>query len=283
MKRIFRISVFVLALVFLAIPSFAMNNVPEQFSISPEFKHNFKSTIKGTDLKVSSSRYGLTGSYSYYTLSYDYTDYSWDGIRGTKPWTGLHRLSLDARRTFLLNPQWLLVAGGAVNSSFEKQVSDSFGARADLSFVRLFNNGWSAGVGAAAFYHPARSMVLPALSLAYDSPGDHGLSFRLAFPESTISYQVNQKLGFTTYAGMTARIYRLKNSSPVQEKGYFRDQAIRMGLDMEYSPANNAVLSLGPYYLTQREWKLYNKRGSRLDREKLRSSPGVRASFTWRF
>ncbi len=252
--------------------------------------HTFKARIRGTDTEISTSRYSIKGSYSNFILSYDYTDYSWDrdgdaglGTGAGDPWTGLHNISLGARKNFFLNPEWILSLGGGVNTAFEKELSDSFGARADFSFIRIINRNWSTGIGAIGLYHPVRSRVLPVLTISYTSAVDHGLSLRLGFPETNIRYEFNDKLAAKTYFSYSGRIYRLKNDSRVQEKGYFRDRSFRIGMEVEAKPVRAMAITVGSYYLFEREWEIYNKNKNRSQKERIGNTPGINMNLSWNF
>jgi hypothetical protein len=277
-------------LIILQAPAFAQPASQNTLTLKTEYDYLFNSTIKGTDTKVSSSRIGVEGSYSYFTLAYDYTDYSWDRHRdsglsdtGKTPWTGLHRVSLRARRNFSLNQEWMLNLGGAIGSYFEQEMSDSFALRADFSFVRIFDNGWSAGFGAGGVYHPVTSRVLPLITIGYAPYGDRGLSARIGFPETNIRYGFNENLAAKAYLGYTARIYRLKDNSPVQDKGYFSDQAMKLGMEMELRPVKSMSFAFGPYYLVDRKWKVYDKNEKRVLKKKLKNSPGIMVNLSWKF
>lgn len=258
--------------------------------IKTGFDHAFNSRISGTDTEIASNRYSFGGSYSYFTLSYDYTDYTWkksgdSGLTasGRTPWTGLNRVSLGARKNFLLSREWMLSLGGGVNSAFEKEISDSLGARADFSFIRIFDNGWTSGVGVIGLYHPVKSRILPIFNLSYAPAGDLGLSARIGFPETMFRYGFNSHLAARGYVGYSATIYRLKNNSPVQDKGYFRDRAIRLGMDLEFKPFRSMSIALGPYYIVERKWEIYDKNQRRKQRERLENTPGIRMNLSWNF
>ena len=279
-----------LVLIILQASAFAQPASQNKVTLKTEFDHLFNSRIKGTDSRVSSSRFGIEGSYSYFTLAYDYTDYSWDRARdlglsttGRTPWTGLHRVSLRARRSFPLNQEWMFNLGGAISSYFEEETSDSFALRADFSFIRIFDNGWSAGFGAGGVYHPVTSRVLPLITIAYAPTGGQGLSARIGFPETNIGYGFNENLAAKAYLGYTARIYRLKNNSPVQDKGYFSDQAMKLGMEMELRPLQSMSIAFGPYYVMDRKWKVYDKNEKRVLKQKLKNSPGIMINLSWKF
>ncbi len=263
---------------------------PAKTSLKAEFEHRFNARIKGTDAGMSSGKYSIEGKYSYFTLSYDYQRYSWDkaddsglGVQGKTPWTGLHNISVRARKNFFLSRKWILNLGGGTGSSFEKEMSDSFWGRADFSFIRIFDGGWSAGIGLAGLYHPVRSAALPLVMISYSPEGKQGFSARFGFPETAVTYSFYENLAAKAYLGYTARIYRLKNNSSVQEKGYFSDQAFKLGMEMTAEPVQNLTVGFGPYYLMDRKIKTFNNNQKRKYNEKIRNTCGIKMNISWNF
>ncbi len=252
--------------------------------------HAFDSRISSSDTEVSRTRYRIRGSYSFLTLGYDHVRYSWDDHRdaglaaeGRTPWEVLHHVYISADRMFPLMEQWMLSLGGGAASSFEKEVSDSFGVAARVILIRKFEKGWAAGVGVVGAYHPVRTLVVPAASISYGIHKGPGWSVRAGFPRTKVRYGISDQLALQAAADYRARIYRLKNDSPVAEKGYFRKREVKLGLQLEAKPVRNMILTAGPYYLVARKWRLYDQDESRITSENLKSSPGVEASLSWRF
>ncbi|WP_028575440.1 DUF6268 family outer membrane beta-barrel protein [Desulfonatronovibrio hydrogenovorans] len=268
----------------------AQGETLRDISITTSLDHRFKTEIKNSDAKVSSTRYGLEGTFSHFTLAYDYIDYSWDkagqsGLTSNrkKPWDQLHFISLGANKYFILNQDWSLNLGGGISSAFEKEMSDSFGARAFFFLVRSFEHGWSAGLGLAGSYHPVKSSVFPGFVLGYAPTGTQGFSARVGFPETGIRYGFNRNLALDAKVGYTSGIFRLENNSPVERKGYFREQAVKTGVSLEISPTESLFITLGPYLLLERQWRIYDKSKNRVSRQRLDSGAGAEIALLWRF
>jgi hypothetical protein len=277
-------------ILFLSAPSSAGDRDSKKLTIETGINHAFQAGIKGTDTRVSSTRYGIKGSYSYFTLAYNYTQFSWSkagdsglSATGRTPWKGLHDVSLSASKNFFLNRQWMLTLGAGLDSAFEKEISDSTGAWTRVGLTRIFDNGWSAGIGVFGLYHPVGSMVLPSIGLGYAPTGDQGFSARIGFPATEVRYGFSDRLAARAYTGYTVRVYRLKNNSQVQDKGYFSQRALRLGMEMEVKPVPSMTLAFGPYYLMDRQWKTYSKNNNRVDRKKVKDSPGVGMDISWKF
>ncbi len=258
--------------------------------IKPGLEHTFNSSFKDFDTEVSRTRYGIQADYSFLTLGYDYSHYSWDdpgdaGITesGDAPWDGLHNLYLSADVIFLLRDDWYMNAAAGVSSSFEKEMSRSFGASARIIFLRMFDNGWAAGIGVVGGYHPVRSIFIPAVGFAYAKPVGEGWSARIGVPVTMVRYGFNEDFALQAGANYSSRIYRLENKSPVSEKGYFRERSVRLGVQAEWKPVQNMTLQAGPYYIVARKWQIFDRRDNRLSSMDLKSTPGVEAILTWRF
>ncbi len=253
-------------------------------------EHTFKSGFKDHETEVSLTRYGVQADYSFFTLGYEYSHYSWNdpgdaGIaeNGDNPWDGLNNIYLAADVLFPLRDDWSLNVAAGISSSFEKEVSRSFGGSARIIFRRAFDNGWTAGIGAVGVYHPVRSIFIPAVGLAYAKPAGEGWSARIGVPVTMVRYGLNQDFALQAGANYSARIYRLEDRSPVSEKGYFRERSVRLGVQAEWNPADNMILQAGPYYMVARKWQIFDRRDNRLNSMDLKSAPGMEASLTWRF
>ncbi len=253
-------------------------------------EHTAESGFKDHETEVSRTMYGVQAEYSFFTLGYDYSSYSWDdpgnaGIteNGDTPWDGLNNLYLSADVVFPLRDQWSLNAAAGLSSSFEKEISRSFGASARIIFFRAFDNGWTAGIGAVGGYHPVRSIFIPAIALAYAAPAGEGWSARIGVPATMVSYGFDKDFALQAGVNYSSRIYRLENKSPVSKKGYFRERSIRLGVQAEWSPVQNMFVQAGPYYMVARKWQIFDRRENRLNSMDLKNTPGVEVSLAWRF
>ncbi len=262
----------------------------QDLDLTAKLKHTFKSEFKDFDTEVSRTRYGVQADYSIFTLGYDYSHYSWDdpgdaGIteNGDTPWVGLNNIYLSADISFPLRDAWSLNVAAGLSSSFEKEISRSFGGSARVIFRRAFDNGWTAGIGVVGGYHPVRSIFIPAVGFAYAKPTGEGWSARIGIPMTMVRYGFNEDFALQAGANYSSRIYRLENKSPVSERGYFRERSVRLGVQAEWKPAQNMILQAGPYYMVARKWQIFDRRDKRISSMDLKSTPGVEARLSWRF
>ena len=253
-------------------------------------EHSFKSGIKGSDTEVSLTTYGVQASWSFLTFGYDYSRYSWSNpgdseitSDGKAPFESLHNAYLSADAVLPLREDWYINLAGGLNTSFEKELSRSFGASARAVLLRVFDSGWAVGVGAVGGYHPVRNLLIPAVGLSYGLPGQEGWTARIGMPRTMVRYGFSKNFALQAGAHYSSRIYRLKNNSAAAERGYFRKRNIRLGMQVEWSPLEDMTLEFGPYYMVSRKWQFYDRQDKRLSSMDLKSAPGVEASFAWRF
>ncbi len=253
-------------------------------------EHTFKSGIKGSDTEVSRTRYGVHASWSFLSFGYDHSRYSWDdpgdsdiASDGNEPFDSLHNAYLSADVIFPLKEDWYMNLAAGLNTSFEKEMSRSFGVSTRIFLLRRFGNGWAVGVGAVGGYHPVRSLLIPAAGLSYGLPGEEGWFARIGVPRTMVRYGFSKDFALQAGAHYSSRIYRLKNNSAVSERGYFRKRNIRLGMQVEWSPIEDMTLEFGPYYMVSRKWQFYDRHDSRISTKDIKSTPGLEANLTWRF
>ena len=253
-------------------------------------EHTFKSGVKGSDTEVSRTTYGVEASWSFLTLGYDHSRYSWDKPGdsditddGKDPFKSLHNVYLTADVIFPVKDDWYLNLAAGVNTSFEKEMSRSLGTSARAVLLRVFDSGWMVGVGAVGGYHPVRSIWIPAAGFAYGLPGQEGWTARIGMPRTMVRYGFSEDFAMQAGADYSSRIYRLENNSSAVERGYFRKRDIRLSMQAEWSPLEEMTLEFGPYYVLSRKWQFYDRHDSRIGTWDLDSAPGLQAGLTWRF
>ncbi len=245
--------------------------------------------FKDSPVEVSVGYQGLSVSYMGVSFRYRISTYNWKDAENIgffpgngDPWNELHALSISFRSVRLLGDETMLIYGLSGDIGAERQMSRSFGAGANLAVLRRFGESWSGSAGIMAAYHPLRFGVIPAIGLRYDDEDESGISASLGVP-TNLKYRVDEQWRVVAEGGMASGTYRLKDNSPVSEKGYFRHRAIVPRLGVEYRPLPNLELSASGLYYFDRQWRVYDRRGSRIASSRLDSGPGFLLSAEWRF
>ena len=251
-------------------------------------------TLSYTDFKDGSAEVAVGSqalgvSYKGLSLRHRISSYRWrdeeaiafsDG--SSEPWGELHDLSLSYLTGYPIREGLILIGRIRANTGFERQISRSFGAGMELSLLRQFSEKWSASIGVGGGYHPLRSRVLPALSLRYDDAEDSGFSAAVGMP-THLRYRISDNLLADIGVSLASGTYRLKDNSPVSEKGYFRHRAIAPGAGLVYKPTDEFTLSAGALYYFDRQWRIYDRDRSRISSKRLDSGPGFTISASWNF
>ncbi|MFW5731172.1 MAG: DUF6268 family outer membrane beta-barrel protein [Desulfonatronovibrionaceae bacterium] len=261
-----------------------------RLSASVEYDHGFKAEAKDKKTELSSSGFRLRADYSYFTLGYEYLHYSWDNPEKTfltpgsaRPWQDLHRINMAARKNFQINEKWSFNLGAGMDAAFEQELDESLGARADFSVIRNFGRGWTAGIGAAGFYHPVKSRVFPALSIRYYPAELPGFGMNIGFPEASLEYFFHQAASVKAFAAISSRTYRLKDKNRVSPEGYFRDQAFKTGIAAKTSLGDSLTFNVSAYLLVDRKIRIYDHNKSKIMDLRLESSPGAAISLDYTF
>ncbi len=249
----------------------------------------FYADIKGSAPKVEVDKQTLKVSYYGFSLSYRLSSYNWRGEHDTgfsaadgAPWKELHNVMLSARGFYPISGTLTLMGGIRAYSGFERRLSRSLGGGADLALIKQLSDNWQGAAGVGAAWHPVGSNLMPVLALRYDSENEKGFSGSIGMPTG-IKYRVKEGLAASAGVVPAAGTYRLKDNSPASKKGYFRHRAIVTRLGVEYNPTDNLELNVFGLYYIEREWRLYDRRGSRIERARLDSGPGMTAGAIWRF
>lgn len=237
----------------------------------------------------SSQTGGVQAGWKWFTFSYARTSYDWNdvdrlsfGNRHDDPWDALTRVSLDAAFDGMFTDSLGWFGGATVGSAYEDEMDDSYfvGGRAGLS---LNVNGVALRGGVGVFANGVDAKALPVVAASWGRPSDMGLSATIGFPRSDVRYRFSElwaaRMGLTGDRG----VYRLKNDSPVADKGYVMEEGYTLGAYADVSPIENLTFSVGPEYVFGRRLSIYDKDGDRMDREDVDGSLGGSLRMRWSF
>jgi hypothetical protein len=232
-------------------------------------------SLDGYEGGYSFTRAGAALSWRWLTLSYTASRFSWDnaealpfGNQRDVPWEYLHTLDLNAAfsgQTGVAGLNWF--AGGNVYSSWEKEMSNSFGFGGRAGIVWDVAKNWRLRLGAFLMYHPTGLDGFPVMGLSWQEDGaeEKGWSFSLGAPSTNLQYRFSPLLAVSLGAGYHYGIHRLADDSPVVSAGYIRHRNIVGGiyshLSPEFLPGLKITLGLeGNFW---RELELYDDDGDK--------------------
>lgn len=281
----------VLACLAVSTPAWSMDT-----AIHLHGEHLFASPFSSSDGEVAISRARADAKVSRFTLSWQSSWYHWKhrtdlpfGAGDESPWSALNMLALRADHRDQLTERWSYFVQGAVRSGFEKQLSRSVGAALNGGLVYAWDETWTLGLGGFIGWDPTSefafsstfAMVGPFVQ--YRHPKAPGFSARLAMPQSELRYTFDQNWSAWLGLGVTSGTYRLADDSPVMPRGYIRERHYRTGIFLDYSPAPNLMLRLGPTYNFQRRMEVFDSSGDKKRKHDMDPALGLEAGLEWRF
>lgn len=238
---------------------------------------------------------GLSAGWRYVTVFYHHNYYNWSNVAGlpfgdgrNDPWDDLHIVGISGRYRGRITDKWGYFLNGGLFSGFEKQMGDVTVSAGGGFSVSPFQDV-RVSVGASFFYHPVRTLVLPVLGLSWKrSAGKHGdaaqgLSLSLGFPETSVGYRFNEKVGLRLGLVYTKGMYRLADDSPVQPRGYVETQDVMGGFFVDLTPIRPLKLSLGLGWDSFRELTVYNKDAHQRGDFDLDAAPSMYFRLNFRF
>ncbi|EPR32888.1 hypothetical protein dsat_0329 [Alkalidesulfovibrio alkalitolerans DSM 16529] len=264
---------------------------------------------RGPDLKLSGSHIGRAEfsddrgkvavtsgradiSWRFLQLSYENVSFSWSdkhrlpfGDRRTDPWDSFHHLRLAANHQERIDERWGWFAGAALTSSFEREMSGSFGAALRGGASYALDEQWTMSFGAAFFANPVNLRFWPFLAFGFDGRDGEGRGFfaSLGMPQASLGYGFDKTLSLTLSGGWNSDFARLRDGSPVRPKGYVTARGIHTALLLEWRPVRAFSLALGPTYDFARKYTFYRKNGDRQDSHSLDPALGGRLELRYRF
>jgi hypothetical protein len=231
------------------------------------------------------------------TLGYKRSHYSWSrlerlpfGDRRREPWNNLQSLDLDLNFDGDLNllsqsKQLRWFAGGNVYSSWERQISNSFGLGGRCGVIYSPGPNWSFRLGVFLLHHPTGFDGFPLLGLSWRQDGaeQQGWSLTLGSPATMVQYRFNSWLALSLGARYHYGVHRLADDSPVYGAGYVRSRNFAAGIYANFTPLERLNLTVGLEGNFWRELRLYDDGGGELDNYDVDNAPGLVFSLGYLF
>jgi hypothetical protein len=232
-----------------------------------------------------------------FSLSYTRSHYSWSNPgrlpfnnSNRDPWDTLQSLNFDVNfdgdfKLLSEGRQLRWFAGGNIYSSWESDLSNSFGLGGRLGLAYSLNSNWSFRLGGFLRYHPTGVDGFPLLGLSWQQDGAErqGWSLALGSPSTMVQYRFNPWLALSLGASYHYGVHRLADDSPVYSAGYVRSRHLVAGIYANVTPVERLNLSLGLEGNFWRELRLYNDDGDDLDSYEVDNALGLVFSFSYGF
>lgn len=228
-----------------------------------------------------------------FSFGYTAKNYTWSdkqrlnfGNGSDDPWNTLQRLTLGYEHEGEINDNWAYSAEITGSSSFEKEMSGSFGSALRGGFMYTFNDNWKTMFGGRIFVNSIETEIMPYLGVMYenfDTDGS-GAFMTLGAPSTEVGYAFSKDSKLRATFDMDGSTTRLKDDSTVARKGYLQTSSMVTGLYYDWNPTDAFSISFGPEYHFGREMKLYDNDGNKFGNTiKQDSAMGGRLQFGYEF
>ncbi len=234
---------------------------------------------------------GLAGRFAFLSAGYELSSYSWNDknsvpfANGGSPWDTLHSLTLGADYGDTISGDWSYFVYGGVNSAFEKEMDDSFGATLLGGISYDLGEGWKAKAGLGGHTHQVRNTLFPVLGLSWHGTSSGGLDryVEIGLLNAEAGYAFTKSLMLRAAWDSKGDFYRLADDSDVHEEGYADISDTNLGLYLDWKAIENFKFTFGAEYRFDREITIYDSNGDKLDKYDIDSAPAATVSVDWLF
>lgn len=195
----------------------------------------------------------------------------------------MHSIKLNANLPYFINEKWFVLASVSASSTFEKEMSDSYGAGVFAFASYKLSENHTFQMGAFANYHPISTLALPVMSYSYRARKTDGLQVVLGFPRAYVGYFLNESTLLRGGMIFSQSVIKLSDESVVESSGYIEaeDYMSNVGVSYEFTPS--FTLDTDLLYSLKRNFIIYNSAGDEQQTYKINPSFGVSLRLKYLF
>lgn len=215
----------------------------------------------------------------------DHRSYNWQQATPDSDdlsWNSLTRLAPGVQYFGEVAEDWYLWAQLYAIAGFESSISSSSVTyNPQLIAITPYNDDIMLFAGFGALYHPVDPVYYPILGLAWDAGSQSNWSGALGFPETMISYQLNDRWTMKAEFEVEIRFYKLSESNQSAPGGYLKTEDLIPGLQLEFHPTSSFTSYLGLQYAFERSLTLYDYQRALQEENQVASGWGIRFGIEW--
>jgi hypothetical protein len=201
-----------------------------------------------------------------------------DGVNS--PIEEMHSFKINANIPYFASKNLFILTSLSAKSTFEKEVSNSYGAGL-FSFASLkLDKNHAIQFGAFANYHPVSTLALPVISYSYRARQNDGFKFILGFPRTYVGYHANKNTLIRFGVIFSQSLIRLSNSSAIEESGFIEAEDYMSNLGVSYELNKYINLETDLLYGIKRDITIYSKNGDQLNSYSIEPSLGASLKIT---
>jgi len=213
-------------------------------------------------------------------FSYSRWDFDWKNeemlpfYRGKTPIDAMNRIKLYANFPLRINDKWFMLNSFNVNSTYEKEMSDSYGAGLTSFFSYKIDEDHAIQLGAFANYHPVKTLALPVLGYSYRARATDGLKMVIGFPRAYAGYHLNRDILLNAGMIYSQAVIRLADDRGIEPEGYSEAKDFQANLGFRYEINEHFELSADLLYAFKRDFTIYNSSSEEVDDYSIEPSLG---------
>lgn len=236
----------------------------------------FKNSVK---INIADASFG----YSNWRFNWDNVEALPFGDNINTPLKQIH--NFEARMSFPkpINQKWFLLTSVAASTTFEKEMSDSYGANIYAMLSYRIDTEQSFQFGAFANYHPTKTLALPVMSYSYRANERDGWQFILGFPVTHLGYYVEKDTLVRFGLMFSQSLVRLADDSVIEKSGYAEAMDYMSNLGVTYSVNKNFKFHADLLYTLAREFTIYNNDAKKVQKDDVENNYGANLRLVYSF
>lgn len=239
-----------------------------KFSFSGDYTGTGDADIDGQNASLSTHSYGITANYDFVSFQARRTTYDFSNVE-SDPFDELTKLQVRFHHKGNVTSNISYLASIGLGALYEDSldIGESYNITPALAFGWNFTNGMTVFFGAAANLNAADNVYLPVIGLQLGDDKDYGWTGSIAYPATRVQYRFNPTLAVNATFVTVRDTYHLDNdrSKGAWADGYFREESYGTSLGATITPINHLTLSAGIVSYFNRQFKVYNNSGHKIE------------------
>lgn len=261
-----------------------------QPKVSLESSYLSNANIKGSEGSVEVHKNTLRVNNDIIGFTYSNWAFAWDNIENlpfgdkkTSPIKEMHAFKVNINVPYFVNKKWFILNSASFRSSFEKSMSDSYGAGLFSFASYKIDESHTIQMGAFANYHKVSTLVLPVISYSYRARQYDGLQVVLGFPRTYIGYHANKATLFKLGMIFSQSVIKLSEQSSIENSGFIeaKDYMGNIGVSHEFN--KHLKIESNILYSIKRDFTIFNAQGNEQSSYSIEPSIGASIRAVWLF
>lgn len=292
-KIIFTATALCISLQLVALESKLNKDVLERMvqpKVSYESSYVSDADVSGSKGSVAVSKNRIQLNNAMFGISYTNWAFNWSDIDALPFGNGLdtpidqmHSVRLNANIPYFINKDWFMLTSFSLNSTFERELDDSYGAGLFSFASYKIDEDHSIQMGAFANYHPISTLALPVMSYSYRAKQKDGFIFILGFPRAYAGYFINPKTLIRTGMIFSQSVIKLSKDSSIENAGYIEAKDYMGNLGVSHELSERFRIEGDLLYSLKREFIIYNNAGDEQSSYGIEPSLGLNLRLRYLF